>query len=177
MTSGEGKPRLGPFAYVAEGAIVRGDVTIGDRASVWFNAIVRGDEGPVRIGECSNVQDCCVIHSDLGMAVEIGAWVTIGHGAVIRGAHIADYVMIHMHATVMTGAVIGEASIVGAASFVPYRAQFSSGSLILGSPARLARPLEESEPEHHRIACEKYLQLGGRIPRREVAEAVMRQPH
>lgn len=138
---------------------MRGDVTLGPRASVWFNAVLRGDEGPVRIGECSNVQDCCVVHSDLGVGVEIGAWVTIGHGAVIRGARIADHVMIGMHATIMTGAVIGEGSIVGAASFVPYRAQFPPGSLILGSPARLVRPLEGSEPVHHRIACEKYLQL------------------
>jgi len=159
MSETEPKPHLSPSAYIAEGAIIRGDVTIGDRASVWFNAVVRGDEGPVRVGECSNVQDCCVLHSDLGMAVEIGAWVTIGHGAVIRGARIADHVMIGMQATVMSGAVIGEGCIVGAASFVPYRAQFPPYSLIFGSPARLVRPLEESEREHHRIACEKYLQL------------------
>jgi carbonic anhydrase/acetyltransferase-like protein (isoleucine patch superfamily) len=159
MSSSQAKPRLSASAYIAQGAIVRGDVTVGDRASVWFNAVVRGDEGPVRIGECSNVQDCCVLHSDLGMAVEIGAWVTIGHGAVIRGARIADHVMIGMQATVMSGAVIGEGCIVGAASFVPYRAQFPPHSLIVGTPASLIRPLEDAEREHHRIACEKYLQL------------------
>ncbi len=159
MSESETKPRLDPSAYVAEGAIIRGDVTVGEHASVWFNAVVRGDEGPVRIGERSNVQDCCVLHSDLGMAVEVGAWVTIGHGAVVRGARIADHVMIGMQATVMTGAVIGGGCIVGAASFVPYRAQFPPGSLIVGSPARLVRPLTEAEREHHRIACEKYLEL------------------
>ena len=159
MSQSESKPRLSPSVYIAEGAIVRGDVTVGNRGSIWFNAVVRGDEGPVRIGECSNVQDCCVLHSDLGIAVEIGAWVTIGHGAVIRGARVADHVMIGMHATVMTGAVIGEGCIVGAASFISYRAQFPPGSLIVGSPARLIRPLEEAEREHHRIACEKYLEL------------------
>jgi carbonic anhydrase/acetyltransferase-like protein (isoleucine patch superfamily) len=159
VSRSESKPRLSPSAFVAEGAIIRGDVIVGDCASVWFNAVVRGDEGPVRIGARSNVQDCCVLHSDLGMAVEIGAWVTIGHGAVIRGARIADHVMVGMQATVMSGAVIGEGSIVGAASFVPYRAQFPSESLIVGSPARLIRPLEEAEREHHRIACEKYLEL------------------
>ena len=153
------RPLFSPTVFIAEGAIIRGDVTIGNRASVWFNAVVRGDEGPVRIGECSNVQDCCVLHSDLGAAVEIGTWVTIGHGAVIRGARIADHVMIGMHATIMTGATIGEGSIVGAASFVPYRAEFPSHSLILGSPARLVRPLHDSERQHHRIACETYLQL------------------
>jgi len=153
------KPRIAPSAFLAEGAIVRGDVTVAEQASVWFNAVVRGDEGPVRIGAHSNVQDCCVLHSDLGLAVEVGAWVTVGHGAVIRGARVADHVMIGMHATVMSGAVIGEGSIVGAASFVPYRAEFPPGSLIVGSPARLIRPLEGAERAHHRIACEKYLQL------------------
>lgn len=159
MSQAESKPRLGTSVYIAEGAIVRGDVSIAEHASVWFNAVVRGDEGPVRIGECSNVQDCCVLHSDLGMAVEIGAWVAIGHGAVIRGARIADRVMIGMHATIMSGAVIGEGCIVGANSFVPYRAEFPPGSLIVGSPARVVRPLEEAERQHHRIACDTYLQL------------------
>lgn len=153
------RPFLAPTVYIAEGAIVRGDVSIGARASIWFNAVVRGDEGPVRIGECTNVQDCCVLHSDLGVAVEVGAWVTIGHAAVVRGARIEDRVMVGMNATIMTGAVIGEGSIVGAAAFVPYRAVFPPYSMIVGSPARLVRALEDWEREHHRIACEKYLEL------------------
>jgi len=132
---------------------------VGDRASIWFNAVVRGDEGEIRIGECSNVQDCCVLHSDLGIGVEIGAWVTIGHGAVVRGAHIADRAMIGMNATVMSGAVIGEGCIVGANSFVPYRAKYPPETLIVGSPARAVRPLAEDERDHHRIACEMYLRL------------------
>jgi len=152
-------PVISASAYVAEGAIVRGEVFVGKRASIWFNAVLRGDEGPVRIGECSNVQDCCVLHSDLGAPVDIGAWVTIGHGAVVRGARIGDRVMIGMNATVMSGAVIGEGSIVGAASFVPYRAQFPPHSMIFGAPARLIRPLEQWEREEHRIAYEKYLEL------------------
>ncbi len=150
---------ISPSAFVAEGAVLRGDIAIGEHASVWFNAVVRGDEGPVRIGECSNVQDCCVLHSDLGVAVEIGAWVTIGHGAVVRGARIGDRVMIGMNATIMTGAVIGEGSIVGAGAFVPYRAEFPPHSMILGSPARVVRPLEDWEREQHRIAGETYLRL------------------
>lgn len=153
------RPVISVSAYIADGAIIRGDVSIGERASVWFHAVVRGDEGPVRIGECSNVQDGCVLHSDLGVAVEIGAWVTIGHGAVVRGARILDQVMIGMNATIMTGAVIGEGSIVGAASFVPCRVRLPPHSLIVGSPARLVRPLEGWEREQHRIACEKYLEL------------------
>lgn len=155
----EASPVISASAYVAEGAIVRGEVSVGEHASIWFHAVVRGDEGPVLIGECSNVQDCCVLHSDLGAAVEIGAWVTIGHGAVVRAARIGDRVMIGMNAIIMTGAMIGEGSIVGAASFVPYRAQFPPHSMVFGTPARLIRPLEEWERKQHRIACEKYLEL------------------
>ncbi|MBI5503639.1 MAG: gamma carbonic anhydrase family protein [Deltaproteobacteria bacterium] len=157
----EASPVIAASAYLAEGAVVRGDVLVGARASIWFNAVLRGDEGPIRIGECSNVQDCCVLHSDLGAAVEIGAWVTVGHGAVVRAARIGDRVMVGMNATVMSGAVIGEGSIVGAGSFVPYRAQFPPYSMIFGAPARLIRPLEQWEREHYRIACEKYLELSG----------------
>ncbi|MFQ5667581.1 MAG: gamma carbonic anhydrase family protein [Candidatus Binatia bacterium] len=153
------RPVISPSAYIAEGAVIRGDVSVGEHASVWFGAVVRGDEGPVRIGSCSNVQDCCVIHSDLGVGVEIGAWVAIGHGAVVRGARVEDSVMVGMHATVMTGSVIGEGSILGAASFVPYRTTFPPYSVIYGSPARLIRPLEQWEREQHRIACDTYLRL------------------
>lgn len=152
-------PVISASAYIAEGAIIRGDVRIGERASIWFNAVVRGDEGPIRIGDETNVQDCCVLHSDIGAAVDIGGRVTIGHGAVVRGACIGDCVMIGMNSTVMSGAVIGEGSIVGAASFVPYRARFPAYSMIYGSPARLIRPLQEWEREQHRIAFEKYLEL------------------
>lgn len=155
----EATPVISASAYIAEGAIIRGDVFIGERASVWFNAVLRGDEGPIRIGDETNVQDCCVLHSDLDAAVDIGARVTVGHGAVVRGARIGDRVMIGMNSTVMSGAVIGEGSIVGAASFVPYRAQFPPYSMIYGSPARLIRPLEEWEREQHWIACEKYLEF------------------
>ena len=153
------RPRVPGSAYVAEGAVLRGDVTLGERVSVWFNAVVRGDEGTVRIGDFSNIQDCCVIHSDLGVGVDIGARVSIGHGAVVRGARIEDAVMIGMGAVVMTGVVVGKGLIVGAASFVAYRAQFPPYSMIYGSPARLVRPLEQWEREQHRVACETYLRL------------------
>jgi len=152
-------PRIDPTAYVAEGAILRGDVTVGERASVWFHAVVRGDEGPVRIGARTNVQDCAVLHSDLGTAAEIGEEVTIGHGAVVRGARIGDRAMIGMHATVMTGACVGEGAIVGAAAFVPYGMEIPPRTLAVGVPARIVRELEPWEAEQSRIACETYLRL------------------
>ena len=142
--------------------MIRGDVTVEPRASVWFGAVVRGDEGPIVIGEGSNVQDNAVVHSDLGAGTEIGAHVSIGHGAVVRGARIGDEVMIGMNATVMSGAVIGARSIVGAAGFVPYGAQFPPGSLILGVPGRLIRPLTAEEQRQAGMASTVYLRLADR---------------
>jgi carbonic anhydrase/acetyltransferase-like protein (isoleucine patch superfamily) len=152
-------PRIDPSAFIAEGAIIRGDVTIGPQASVWFHAVIRGDEGAVTVGEGSNVQDAAVLHSDVGNRVDIGAWVTVGHGAILRGAWIGDEVTIGMNSTIMTGAVIGQGSIVGAASFVPYGAEFPPGSMIRGTPARFVRPVAEGERTYARAACAVYLRL------------------
>ncbi len=152
-------PLISHSAFVAEGAIIRGDVFIADRSSVWFNAVIRGDEGPVLIAECTNIQDCCVLHSDLDNAVDIGAYVTIGHGAVVRGARIEDRVMIGMNAVVMTGATIGEGSVVGAASFVTYNTEVPPYSMVYGSPAAVVRPLHDTEKNMYRVAADQYLQL------------------
>lgn len=154
-----GNCTIAPSVYLADGAIVRGDVTIGEDASVWFHAVVRGDEGPIRIGARSNVQDCAVVHSDLGTGVEIGEEVTIGHGAVVRGARIGDRAMIGMNATVMTGAVIGEEAIVGAGAVVPYGMNVPPRCLAVGVPARVVRELEQWELEQSRAAFLAYLEL------------------
>jgi carbonic anhydrase/acetyltransferase-like protein (isoleucine patch superfamily) len=153
------RPQIDPSAFLAQGAIVRGDVRIGPRASVWFYAVLRGDEGPIVVGEGSNIQDNAVLHSDLGSGVEIGRWVSVGHGAVVRGAQVGDDTMIGMNATIMTGAVIGAQSIVGAGSFVPLGAKFPAGSMIVGMPARVVRQLTEAERGHPRVACDIYLRL------------------
>jgi carbonic anhydrase/acetyltransferase-like protein (isoleucine patch superfamily) len=153
------RPQIDPSAFLAQGAIVRGDVRIGPRASVWYYAVLRGDEGPIVVGEGSNIQDNAVLHSDVGAGVEIGRWVSIGHGAVVRGAQVGDDTMIGMNATIMTGAVIGTQSIVGAGSFVPLGAKFPAGSMIVGVPARLVRQLTEAERGHPRLACDIYLRL------------------
>jgi carbonic anhydrase/acetyltransferase-like protein (isoleucine patch superfamily) len=139
------KPKVHPSVFIADGARIYGEVEIRRGASIWFNAVIRGDEGRIVIGENTNIQDNCVIHSDQDTAVEIGDNVTIGHGAVIRGCRIGNRCMIGMHATIMNNADIGEESIVGTQAMVAYHKKFPPRSLILGIPAKLVRMLSDED--------------------------------
>jgi len=153
------KPKVHPSAFVAPTAQIWGDVEIGAGASVWFGAVLRGDEGRIRIGENTNVQDHCVVHSDLGNPVLIGSGVTIGHAAVIRACRIGDGTMIGMNSTVLSGVNIGKHCVVGAHSLVPYGRSFDDGSLILGVPARTVRQATPEERKYSQIACRVYEDL------------------
>ncbi|MFC1913994.1 gamma carbonic anhydrase family protein [Chloroflexota bacterium] len=155
---GEAK-KIAPSVFVAEGAKIFGEVTIGENSSIWFNAVLRGDEGPIVIGDNCNVQDCCVLHSDAGNPLRVGNWVTIGHSAVVRGAQIGNNVAIGMHSTVMTGAVIPEYCIIGAHSFIPYGKTFPPRSLIVGIPAIAVRELSEKEIESSQMPCLIYFKM------------------
>ncbi len=150
------KPKLHKSVFVAEGAQIWGDVEIGEGSSVWFNAVIRGDEGKITIGRNTNIQDNAVLHSDMLVGIQIGDNVTIGHGAVIRGCKIGNNVMVGMNSTIMTNSEIGENSIVGANTFVPYDKKFPPRSLILGVPAKLVRELKEEELETIRMATRIY---------------------
>jgi carbonic anhydrase/acetyltransferase-like protein (isoleucine patch superfamily) len=153
------RPRISSSVFIAEGARIYGDVQINDRASIWFNAVIRGDEGPVLI-ECeASIQDNVVVHSDLDYGVYIGNKVNIGHGAVIRGCLIEDNVMVGMNATIMTSAEIGAQSIVGANAMIGYGKKFPPCSLILGVPAQKIRELTERELEMNDIATATYQSL------------------
>lgn len=131
--------------YTGEGAHVLGDVKLGENASVWFNAVIRGDNIPIRIGARSNVQDNCTVHGDPDHPVTIGEDVVIGHNAIIHGCTIKDRVLVGMGAIIMNGAVIHEDSIVAAGSLVTQNKVFPPGVLIMGSPAKVIRPLSEEE--------------------------------
>lgn len=131
--------------YIASQAVVRGDVRLSDEDSIWYNAVIRTESEPVQVGDKTNIQDGCVIHTDAGFPVSIGKGVTIGHGAIIHGARIEDDVLIGMGAVLMNGSQIGTQSIVAAGALVPEGKTYPPRSLILGVPARAVRALSEKE--------------------------------
>ncbi len=142
---GDRVPRIDPTAFVAPGARVVGDVELGARVSVWFNAVLRGDADAVRVAADTNVQDGAVLHADDGTPCVVGRACTIGHRAVVHGCRVEDGCLVGMGAVVLNGAQIGERSLIGAGSLVPPGKTFPPGSLIVGSPAKLVRELSDEE--------------------------------
>lgn len=134
-------PEIHPSAWIAPDANIIGKVRIGPRASVWFGCTIRGDNEWIEIGEGSNVQENCVLHTDPGYPMLIGADCTIGHKAMLHGCKLGNRVLIGMSATVLNGAEIGAESLVGAGALVTEGKSFAGGSLIVGSPAAIKRPL------------------------------------
>ena len=147
-----------PSAFIAPGAVVLGDVTIGAESSVWFNAVIRGDTDAIRIGRQTNIQDLCVLHADAGFPCIIGNRVTVGHSAIVHGAIVEDDVMIGMRAVVMNGAKIGAGSLVAVGAIVLEGMEVPPGSVVMGSPARIKRQLEPRDQERIRHAAEHYVQ-------------------
>lgn len=148
-----------PTAFVAPGAVVVGDVTLGARASVWFNTVVRGDTAPVSVGDDTNLQDNSTVHVDEGLPAVIGARVTVGHRAIVHGCVIEDDCLIGMGAVVLSGARVGRGSLVGAASLVREGQEVPPGRLVLGSPARVLGPVSDAHREAIRSGAEHYVAL------------------
>jgi len=133
--------------YIAQGAIVRGDVTLGEEANIWYHATIRGDKAPILIGARSNIQDNAVVHVDTNHPVVIGEGVTIGHSAIIHGCEIGDNSLIGMGSIIMNGAKIGCNCMVAAGALVLQNTVVPDNSLILGNPAKVKRLLTEEEIE------------------------------
>jgi carbonic anhydrase/acetyltransferase-like protein (isoleucine patch superfamily) len=153
-------PRIDPTAYVAPGARIVGDVTIGPRSSVWFNAVLRADTDAIRIGEATNVQDGAVLHTDLGRPCVLGDRCTVGHLAVVHGCRVEDDCLVGMGAVVLSGAAIGTESLVAAGAVVPEGKEFGARSLIVGAPARSIRRLSDEDVERLiRPSVRHYLQF------------------
>ena len=144
---------------IYDGARIVGDVTLSDKVGIWYNAVVRADEAPISIGERSNVQDNCVVHVSEGKPVKIGKNVSIGHGAIIHGCTIDDNVIIGMGAIVLNGAHIKKNSLVGAGTLVTENKEFPEGSLIIGSPAKAVRELNEEEIKSLTVNADEYVRL------------------
>ncbi len=150
-------PSVASDAFVADGAILVGAVTLEQGASVWFNSVLRADSEPIRIGRYTNVQDNSTLHVDPGFPCTVGEYVTIGHGAIVHACVVEDNVLIGMHATILTGAVVGRDSIVGANALVTENTRIAPGSLVLGVPGKVVRSLRADEIEAIRRSAEGYV--------------------
>ena len=143
--------------WIAPSADVIGRVHLEADVSIWFNAVLRGDDETIRIGQGSNVQDGAVIHADPGFPAQLGAFVSVGHRAILHGCNIAGTTLIGMGAIVMNGARIGQHSIVGAGAVIPEGKVFPDNVLLIGAPARVARTLDDSMATELRAAADLYI--------------------
>lgn len=148
--------------YIAETAAVVGRVRIGIDVSIWFGAVLRGDNEPIEIGDRTNIQDNCVLHTDPGCPLTIGSGCTIGHTAILHGCTIGDNSMVGMGAIVMNGAKVGSNCLVGAGALVSEGSTFPDGSLIVGTPARVIRPVDDKFLKLFALSAEVYAERGKR---------------
>ena len=154
---GDDRPEIHPSAWVAESAEVIGKVQLAEDASVWYGAVLRGDNDWIRIGRRSNVQDGSVLHTDTGMALTVGEGVTVGHQVMLHGCTIGDGTLVGIQSVVLNGARIGQFSIVGAGTLVPEGKEFPDGVLLVGSPARVVRELTPAQIERLRFSSQHYV--------------------
>jgi carbonic anhydrase/acetyltransferase-like protein (isoleucine patch superfamily) len=162
------RPALGRDVFVAETCAVIGDVVVGDESSIWYGTVVRGDVMPIRIGARTSVQDNTVVHVTSGFSgTTIGDDCTIGHAAIIHACTIEDFCLIGMGSIILDGARIGRGSLVGAGALVTPGTDIPPNSLVLGSPARVKRPIDTKEREQIAYGAAHYVELA----RRYLAEA------
>lgn len=153
------KPSVDQSAFIAEGVILKGDITIGRDAGIWYNAVLRGDENSITIGEETNIQDNATVHCSPGFPLVIGKGVTVGHACIVHGCTIGDNTLIGMGTIILNGARIGANCIIGAGSLVTQNTEIPDGHMAFGSPARVIRALTDEEIAHNRTNCDVYLHL------------------
>jgi carbonic anhydrase/acetyltransferase-like protein (isoleucine patch superfamily) len=154
------KPVIPASCFVAENATIIGEVTLGERVSILFGAVLRGDNEPITIGDDSNVQDNCVLHNDPGAPLTIGKGVIIGHCVMLHGCTIGDGALIGIGAVVLNQSVIGKECLVGAGAVVTERKSFPDRTVILGSPAKVAREVSEDNIARMRMDALSYVYRG-----------------
>jgi carbonic anhydrase/acetyltransferase-like protein (isoleucine patch superfamily) len=150
--------KIHPSAFVAQGAVVVGDVTLGEDVGIWFNSTLRGDVEAIVVGPRTNIQEGCILHADPGYPCLIGSGVTVGHGAVVHGARVGDNVLIGIRAVLLNGAEVGENSIVGACALLTEGKTYPPNALILGVPAKVVRELTPDEIAGNRAGAARYVQ-------------------
>ena len=153
------KPVIEEEVFIAEGSKIIGDVYIKKGASIWFNAIVRGDIGPIKIGKKTNIQENSTLHIDPESPLIVGDNVTVGHNAVLHGCTVNNNCIIGMGATILNNANIGENSIVGAGALIPEGKEIPKESLVLGVPAKVVRKLDKDEIKSIKESAEHYYEL------------------
>ena len=168
-----GSPKIDDGAFVAPTAVVVGAVTMRSRASIWYSAVARADMETIEIGEDTNVQDGCTLHSDPGFPLVLGRGVTVGHRVVLHGARIDDDVLVGMGSVVMNGAHIGAGSIVAAGAVVTQGTQVPPGSVVAGIPAKVVRRTTEDDLAHIRGNAASYFD---RLASARTVRQVVRRP-
>lgn len=140
-------PDIRENVFIAQGAVLRGNVTIGEHSSVWFNTVIRAETASIVIGDNSNIQDNCVLHVDTGADIHIGNQVTIGHGAIVHGCTIGDNTLIDMGTVILNHAVIGKNCMIGAGTLITQNTVIPDNSLVIGTPGKVKRTLTSCEIE------------------------------
>ena len=144
--------------WVAENASVMGNVILKDNASIWYNVVARGDNDPITVGENSNIQDGSVLHTDHGAPLTIGRDVTVGHMAMLHGCTIADETLIGIGATVLNGVTIGKNCIIGAHALIPEGKVIPDGSLVMGAPGKVIKPVSEQQIQVIKLSALHYVE-------------------
>lgn len=152
-------PQVAADAFLAEGSILKGNITVGSQSGLWYNTVLRSEEGTITIGEGTNIQDLSLVHTDPGMDLHIGNYVTIGHRSVIHNLKIGDNTLIGMGAILLNNVEIGSNCIIGAGSLVTEGTIIPDGEVWFGSPAKYRRPITEEEKKHNKESALEYIQL------------------
>lgn len=152
-------PSIGKGVFIAPTAVIIGDVTIGDGASIWFNAVLRGDMAPIRIGEGANIQDNCTVHTDVGKPAVIGDRVTVGHNAVVHGCTIGADSLVGIGAIVLNDAQVREQTVIAAGAVVREGARFGPRQLVAGAPAAVKKDLADLPMDRFERSAREYLKL------------------
>jgi carbonic anhydrase/acetyltransferase-like protein (isoleucine patch superfamily) len=150
---------VGNPLFVAPNATVLGDVTLTANVSIWFGAVVRADKDEILIGEGSNIQDNCVLHTSRGHPVIVGSNVSVGHGAILHGCTLSDRVLVGMGAIVLNGAVVGEDSVIGAGAVVTEGAKVPPGSVVVGVPGKVIKQVSDAQKQHILTNAKAYIEL------------------